>query len=81
MRLWSAPHPPVAFAMVLCYAPDMKVKQGTPNTAEAVLIGTRVSPEVKERFAEVARLSSRSVAGELRVLIERRIVEHDREAA
>ena len=51
----------------------MKVKQGTPKTSEAVLVGTRVPPEIKERFAEVARLNSRSVSGELRVLIERRI--------
>lgn len=49
------------------------MKKGIPNTSEAVLVGTRVPAETKKRFEEVARLNNRSVAGELRVMIERRI--------
>ena len=51
------------------------MKKGTPKTSDAVLIGTRVPPEIKAEFAEVARQNSRSLAGELRVLVEQRI--HD----
>ena len=49
------------------------MKKGTPKTSEAILIGTRVQPEVRDAFAEIARANSRSVAGEIRVMIERRI--------
>lgn len=59
----------------------MKVRKGIPNTSEAVLVGTRVPVEVKEQFEEVARLNNRSVSGELRVLIERRILESADKAA
>ncbi len=55
----------------------MKVKKGIPKTSEAILVGTRVPTETKERFEEVARLNNRSISGELRVLIERRIADHD----
>ena len=47
------------------------MKKGTPKTSEALLIATRVSPEVKAKFDEAARLKSRSTSGELRILIER----------
>ena len=57
------------------------MKKGTPKTEEAVLVGTRVPPDTKERFAEVARSNSRSLSGELRVLIEKRIIEHEETAA
>lgn len=57
------------------------MKKGTPKTSEAVLIGTRVPPEVRDQFAEVARVNSRSVAGELRVMIEGRILEDRQEQA
>lgn len=53
----------------------MKVKTGTPDTSEAVLVGTRVSPEVKEKFAELARQNSRSISGQLRVMIERAVTD------
>ena len=59
----------------------METKRGTPNTSEAVLVGTRVSPEVKEKFALAARANSRSTSGELRVLIERYVEAHEQEAA
>jgi predicted DNA-binding protein len=51
------------------------MKKGTPKTEEAVLVGTRIPPEVRDEFAELSRANSRSVAGELRVMIERRIAE------
>ena len=53
----------------------MKVKTGTPNTSEAVLVGTRVSPSVKENFAELARQNNRSISGQLRAMIERELKE------
>ena len=56
------------------------MKKGTPKTSVAILIGTRVQPEVRDAFAEIARANSRSVAGEIRVMIERRIAE-DKAAA
>lgn len=59
----------------------MKAKKGIPKTSEAVLVGTRVPVEIKEQFEEVARLNNRSVSGELRVLIERRIADHSEKAA
>jgi hypothetical protein len=59
----------------------VKVKKGIPKTAEAVLIGTRVPAKTKEQFEEVARQNNRSISGELRVLIERRIEEHRGETA
>lgn len=51
----------------------MKVKRGIPKTDEAVLVGTRVPPAVKEEFAELARQNNRSISGQLRVMIEREL--------
>ena len=47
----------------------MKVTEGT----ERRRLVTDVTPEVKERFAEIARRNSRSVSGEIRFLIERQV--------
>ena len=51
------------------------MKKGTPKTSEAVLVGTRVSPEIRDEFAEIARANSRSLSGELRVLIEQHVTD------
>ena len=56
----------------------MGINKGTPRTPDAVLVGTRIPPEVRDQFAEVARRNSRSMAGELRWMIEQRV---DREMA
>ena len=57
------------------------MKKGTPKTSEAVLVGTRVSQEMRDDFAEIARANSRSISGELRVLIERHVADHKEGAA
>lgn len=54
----------------------MKVKRGTPVSTEAILVGTRVPPSLKAQFEEAARENNRSVAGELRHMIERRVEGH-----
>lgn len=44
------------------------------------LIGTRVSPEVKASFQLVAESQNRSVAGELRHMIEARVRQFEAES-
>jgi predicted DNA-binding protein len=48
----------------------VKLKQISKTVPENVLVGTRVSPELKEQFQFVASANNRSVAGHLRHLIE-----------
>ena len=62
--------------VISCYSHRM-IEKGTPIATEAVLVGTRVPPEVRVKFAELARQHSRTQSGELRVLIERHILEHE----
>lgn len=57
------------------------MKKGTPKTSEAVLVGTRVPPEIRDEFAEIARANSRSVSGELRVLIEQHVTDRRQRVA
>lgn len=44
-------------------------------------IGIRVEPELHERFREAAKASHRSMEGELKALMERRVREVFKEAA
>ncbi len=48
----------------------MKVKKDFSSTSEVVLVGTRVSPDIKDQFTKVAERHNRSVAGQLRHMIE-----------
>lgn len=57
---------------------DTQVKRETdaPRT-----ISLRIAPELYERFTAAAYADHRSIAGEVRHLIEQRVLEHEREAA
>lgn len=58
----------------------MKVKKDFSATSEVVLVGTRVAPEVKDQFTKVAERHNRSVAGQLRQMIEEQIAADRKES-
>lgn len=52
---------------------EVKGKQNTTAIRPVHLVGTRLTPEIKSAFELVAAAQNRSVSGELRHMIERRV--------
>jgi len=69
-RSW--PFPSWSLPSCLLYATlhGVKVKKDLSSTSEVVLVGTRVSPDIKDQFTQAALKRNRSVAGQLRHMIE-----------
>lgn len=76
-RSW--PFPSWSLPSCLLYATlhGVKVKKDFSSTSEVVLVGTRVSPDIKDQFTKVAERHNRSVAGQLRHMIERVVAEDE----
>lgn len=59
----------------------MKLKASDTSIQRVELIGTRVHPEVKERFQILSAAEERTASAELRRMIERRVKEFEAELA
>jgi hypothetical protein len=55
--------------------------QGKRGNVAHTTISLRVDPDLYERFTKAAAADHRSIAGEVRFLLERRVEEFEREAA
>lgn len=60
---------------------DVATKQGTKQRPDQRTLATYVTPDVEEAFKAHCEREHRSIAGELRLLIERRLSEAEQAEA
>lgn len=74
-RSWHFPSWSLPSCLLYATLHGVKVKKDFSSTSEVVLVGTRVSPDIKDQFTRAALKRNRSVAGQLRHMIEQVVAE------